>query len=41
MHKGFVLVSIAPNKKNPNMNVFYFRDTPEIKQTIQNFLNKI
>ncbi len=41
MQAGFVLVAIAPNYKDPNRNVFYFRDTPEIKQTIKTFLNRI
>ncbi|WP_027398375.1 DUF5659 domain-containing protein [Anaerovorax odorimutans] len=40
MQEGFVLVDIAPNTKTPNRNVFYFRDTPQIKLSIQNFLNR-
>lgn len=28
--RGFKLIKIAPNKKQPNFNVYYFEDTIEI-----------
>lgn len=40
MQKGFVLVSIAPNSKNPNKNVFYFNDSTLIKNTISQYLER-
>jgi len=39
MQRGFVLVAMAPNKQKPNLNVFYFRDTPEIEEAINSYLS--
>lgn len=40
MQRGFVLVAMAPNVKNPNMNTFFFRDSPELNGAIQAYLNR-
>ena len=39
MQRGFVLVAMAPNKQKPNLNVFYFRDTPLIEDAINSYLS--
>jgi hypothetical protein len=38
MMKGYVLVNIAPNEKYEGRNVFFFWDSPQIKQTMKAFL---
>lgn len=38
MTRGFILEAIGPNPKDPIKHVFYFRDTPDIQQAIQNYL---
>lgn len=37
---GFVLIDISPNTKSPNKNVFFFRNSPEIQEKIEDYLSK-
>lgn len=32
--RGFVVVQMAPNKKYPNLMVYYFEETPELRQAV-------
>lgn len=32
--RGFKLIKIAPNKKKPEYNVYYFEDTLELHQAL-------
>lgn len=41
MNKGFILVNMLPNEKQLDKNVFYFKNTVQIQQAIQNYLNKV
>lgn len=38
--KGFELVDIAPNRKVPILNVYFFKNTLELEQTVNSFLNR-
>lgn len=40
MNRGFILVDMAPNKRQRDKNVFYFKDTVQIQEAIQEYLNK-
>jgi len=40
MTKGYILVAIAPNDKDNRKNVFYFKDTLQIQEAIQEYLSK-
>ena len=37
---GFKVVKIAPNRTNPNLNVYYFEETPELRQAAQKLISK-
>jgi len=37
MQKGFKLHKIAPNKKYPNRNVFYFSDSDELHNAVEGY----
>jgi hypothetical protein len=37
MQRGFVLLDLRPNPDMPHLNVFIFRDSPEIKEAIRDF----
>ena len=32
--RGFVVVKIAPNRRFPNQNVYYFEETPELRKAV-------
>jgi hypothetical protein len=32
--RGFIVVKIAPNKKYTNLMVYYFEETPELRQVV-------
>lgn len=32
--RGFAVIKMAPNKKYPNLIVYYFEETPELRQTV-------
>lgn len=38
--KGFKIEYTAPNRKNLIHDVFYFKNTPELQDAIQTYLNK-
>lgn len=40
MTQGYILLATVPNIKDPRHNVFYFKDTPQIKTAIQDYLNR-
>ena len=40
MLNGFVLEGIAPSKKNPSKRVFFFRNSNELQDAINKFLEK-
>lgn len=31
---GFMVVKMAPNKKYPNLMVYYFEETPELRRAV-------
>lgn len=37
---GFPVVKIAPNKKHPSYQVYYFEDTVEFRAALRTVLNK-
>lgn len=41
MTLGFILLDISPNVRTPCKNVFYFKDSPQIQEAIQNYINSI
>lgn len=38
--KGFSVIKIAPNKNKPNLNVYYFEETPALRQAAQKLISK-
>ena len=40
MMLGYVLIDLAPNERDTRKNVFYFKDSTQIKEAIQTYLNK-
>jgi hypothetical protein len=40
MQKGFVLMDMRPNEKYESRNVFYFRNSIQLEQAIQEYLNR-
>ena len=38
--RGFKVVKIAPNRKNPRYVVYYFEDTLELHEAIHQLLDK-
>jgi len=38
--KGFNVVKMATNKKNPKYMVYYFEDTVELREALRSILNK-
>jgi len=32
--RGFVVLRMAPNRKYPNLIVYYFEETPELRQAV-------
>lgn len=37
MQRGFVLKELRPSSKFPQLNVFVFRDSPELKEAMADF----
>lgn len=37
MLRGFVLIDMKPNRKNPNRNDFLFGDSPELQKAIDDY----
>lgn len=37
MERGFVLVEMRPDRLNPQRNVFFFQDSPELRQAISDY----
>lgn len=33
--RGFVVVKIAPNRRYPNLNVYYFEETVELRKAVE------
>jgi len=40
MLRGFVLIAVKPNDNKSGRNVFFFRDSTEIKTAMQEYLSK-
>lgn len=40
MQKGFVLMDMRPNEKNESKKVFYFKNSIQLDQAIQEYLDK-
>ena len=38
MYQGFVLIQIRPDKKNNTKNVFFFKESEEIRNKISEYL---
>lgn len=38
--QGFEVIDIAPNKKVPILNVYFFKNTPELEQQVEKFFRK-
>lgn len=38
--RGFKVVKIAPNRKNPRYVVYYFEDTVELRAALRDILTK-
>lgn len=38
--RGFKVVKIAPNKYKAGFNVYYFEETPELRQAAQELISK-
>ncbi len=32
--RGFTVLQMAPNRKYPNLMVYYFEETPELRKTV-------
>ncbi len=41
MQKGYVLIDMQPDMKNGSRkNVFFFRDTPQLRQSMSDYINR-
>lgn len=40
MQKGFVLVKIAPDKYNPNKNIFLFNNTDALDSALKEYASQ-
>ena len=40
MQKGFVLMDMRPNDMDTGRNVFYFIDSSQLNQAVQEYLNR-
>ena len=38
--RGFKVIKIAPNRNNPNLNVYYFEETPKLRQAAQELISQ-
>lgn len=39
MSKGFILVGMGQNTQNKRKNVFYFKDTPQLREAMDIYLS--
>lgn len=40
MHRGFVLIDMRPDLKNTGRNVFFFKDTSQLKSAIDEYMSR-
>lgn len=40
MQRGFVLVDMKPDLKKTGRNVFFFKDTPQLKSAIDEYMDR-
>ncbi|WP_313184784.1 DUF5659 domain-containing protein [Lacrimispora sp.] len=40
MQKGFVLVDMQPDLKKSGRNVFFFKDSPQLKSAIDEYMSR-
>lgn len=40
MQRGFVLIDIQPDLKKTGRNVFFFKDTPQLKSAIDEYMSR-
>ncbi len=38
--RGFKVIKIAPNRHKPDLNVYYFEETPALRQAAQELISK-
>lgn len=38
--QGFVLVNMRPDERGSGRNVFYFRNSPELRQAVEEYKNR-
>lgn len=38
--KGFKIIKTEPNYKKPEFDVYFFKDTPEFRKTLNEIVNK-
>lgn len=38
--KGFVLINMRPDEKGSGRNIFYFRNSPELRQAVESYRNR-
>lgn len=40
MQKGFVLINMQPDLKKSGRNVFFFKDSPQLKAAIDEYMSR-
>ena len=40
MQRGFVLIEMRPDLKNSGRNVFFFKDTPQLRSAIDEYMSR-
>lgn len=40
MQRGFVLIDMRPDLKKTGRNVFFFKDTPQLKSAIDEYMSR-
>ena len=40
MQRGFVLIDMQPDLKKTGRNVFFFKDTPQLKSAIDEYMSR-
>lgn len=40
MQRGFVLIDMQPDLKKTGRNVFFFKDTPQLKSVIDEYMSR-
>jgi len=38
--RGFKVIKIAPNRNKPGLNVYYFEETPALRQAAQELISE-